>query len=133
MRQLAFLLLFTPLALAKIGGRCHGSWNTDNCICHDVTECQKYYGTPEPGGPGNWPCPDDPANVQACFVRGCDSRGPSAFSYCAFQCNEAMGFRKINGKLLERILSSSCGRKIDKELIDPTCPGGNDFFCCSQL
>ncbi|EGS23979.1 uncharacterized protein CTHT_0006900 [Thermochaetoides thermophila DSM 1495] len=96
MRPLAFLLLFNPITLAKIGGRCHGSWNTDNCICHDVTECQKYYGTPEPGDTGNWPCPDDPANMQACFVRGCDYRGSNACSYCACQCSEAMGFWKIN-------------------------------------
>ena len=85
MKTLTFLLTtlsLTTTTLAANGGRCSGQWNVDNCICVDAGICASFGGSPDPGQPGNYPCPWDPDNIQGCFVGGC-GQGASA---CTWNC-----------------------------------------------
>ena len=72
--SISVLLALPPFILASVGGHCAPDWFL-NCICLDEGVCRSYGGTPNPGSPGNWPCPDDPNNVMACYVAPCPEIG----------------------------------------------------------
>lgn len=73
--NLALLLLPAPI-LAVRGGRCSGNYNDGRCICLDSNACRGYGGNAVAGSAGNWPCPNDAANIQGCYIlNGCPTIG----------------------------------------------------------
>ncbi|EAQ93796.1 predicted protein [Chaetomium globosum CBS 148.51] len=54
-----------------VGGRCSENWGSD-CICLDETVCSTAWnGTAQTGRKPDWPCPNDPASIKACYVQPC--------------------------------------------------------------
>jgi hypothetical protein len=52
-------------------GRCTDNWGND-CICLDEKVCvDKWNGTAQTGNRPDWPCPNDPIYVKACYVQPC--------------------------------------------------------------
>ncbi|KAH6651311.1 hypothetical protein F5144DRAFT_559088 [Chaetomium tenue] len=95
-----------------IGGRCSENWGSD-CICLDQTVCANTWnGTVQTGRKPDWPCPNDPVAVKACYVQPCKNAAQ---------------------------LSSRCLWREDCAELDPgdgnvtVCPGGKDFICCAKL
>jgi hypothetical protein len=53
------------------GGRCTSGWGGD-CTCLDENACAATWnGTSLTGHKPNWPCPNDPPSIKACYVHPC--------------------------------------------------------------
>ncbi|KAK0745756.1 hypothetical protein B0T18DRAFT_410104 [Schizothecium vesticola] len=97
------VLLLPTWAAAYVGGPCSGSHAANSCICLDKNVCTKTWGGKAvQGRSGDWPCPNDAADVWGCNMQQC----MGFFTRCAWK--------------------SSCKSWTD----DPLCPGGANFVCC---
>ena len=131
---ITFVLLFPSSIFAAINGRCSGSYDNGLCICLDKDVCRnRWGGEPYQGRPGDWPCPNDPANVWGCTIMTrCPGKGLD--TGCAWR-------NGCTGKILpgETILSGVLCVPVvgfEAELTffpDPVCPGGKDFICCDFI
>ncbi|KAH6857050.1 hypothetical protein B0I37DRAFT_89272 [Chaetomium sp. MPI-CAGE-AT-0009] len=95
-------------------GRCTENWGSD-CICLDENVCASTWnGTAQTGRKPDWPCPNDPVYVKACYVQPCkDASQPSSRCLWREDCAE---------------LDPGNGNPNS-----PLCPGGKDFICCAKL
>jgi hypothetical protein len=75
---------------------CAGDWNSaGDCICINHNVCTNSYGgTAEEGSPGNYPCPNDGADVWGCVL---NCPGVSGLTLCTWS-NECTG-TVISGKI----------------------------------
>lgn len=131
--SIPILFSFPASTLAYVNGRCYGRWNDGFCICMDYDLCtHTYKGTPYDGSPGDYPCPYDPNNIIGCFIAPCPGQG--GYTECTFAegCEKAGG-EPLSGKFLRLIKSIEDPRsRYLYNVLAPVCPGGDNFFCCSQ-
>jgi hypothetical protein len=102
------LVKFIALVLAHrasaANGPCAAEWNEyGNCICIDHNLCTETYGGDANAGyPGNYPCPNDPANVWACSVPTCYG----ARTECTW--SSSCSGTKLPSKKTKTLLQRSC-------------------------
>lgn len=75
--------------IGGVNGRCTENWGSD-CICLDENVCvDKWNGTSQTGNRPDWPCPNDPIYVKACYVQPCmDALQPSSRCLWREECAE---------------------------------------------
>jgi hypothetical protein len=83
--SLPVLISLPSSILAAIGDPCLNGW-TAGCICVDRGVCNSYGGIAVEGWSGEYPCPNDPANVWGCYVEPCPQIGGGTGCTWRSQC-----------------------------------------------